>query len=108
MFATDRGAIHVLGVAEVCVAPDSRRHGLARMLLAMAHEWARQQGFGFAVLFGAARHYSSSGYQPVANVLRVTQPDGAIVERVHAEAMYRPLGELPWPTGVIDLRGPVF
>lgn len=102
------GDLRVLGVAEVSVTPTHRRKGLTRLMLEAAHQFGAENQFDFAVLFGRAELYASSGYLPIANTIRVTPKEGPATVSVHEEAMCRALVGTEWPQGPIDLRGPVF
>ncbi len=97
------------GIAEVCVRPAFRGRGWARLLLREAHAFMAARGAAFAMLFGRAEVYRSSGYVPVDNPLRffnhLTQ---AWRTEVKQGAMARPLSDLAWPSGELDLGGPVF
>jgi hypothetical protein len=105
---SDAGDLPVGLVAEVCVRPDFRGLGLVRRMLAELHSWLTANGHEFAMLFGPAEVYSSSGYEKVANVLRSTDwPNSNIVEAANPSTMIRQLGFNPWPAGLIDLRGPI-
>ncbi len=105
---SEDGSIRLLGIAEVCVAADCRGQGLVGRMLEAAHEWGIEREFDAAFLFGEAKYYASAGYRPVHNPLRVTNPNGEVVEKVFANAMVRPLASNTWPDGLIDLRGPEF
>lgn len=99
-------AIRIGGIAEVCVHPDARGQGLVHVLLRAIHAWLVERGVAFAVLFGNPKVYASSGYLPVANV-RVRAADGGAWEP-GVGAMARPLGQVPWPAGEVNLVGPRF
>ena len=105
---SEDGSIRLLGIAEVCVAADCRGQGLVGRMLEAAHQWGTEREFDAAFLFGEAKYYASAGYRPVNNPLRVTNPNGEVVEKVFANAMVRPLASGAWPDGLIDLRGPEF
>lgn len=100
--------LRVIGIAEVCVNEGFRGRGLARRMLEHAHRWGVSEGFDFAVLFGQASIYRSSGYRPIESPLRVTDAQGRESEGVRADAMYFPFRKLAWPADTVDLRGPVF
>jgi len=106
---TEVGDLRVGGVAEVCVAATHRGQGLVRQLLAEAHTWMIAQGMAFSTLFGDARVYGSSGYRKVENRVRYLDPKtGDWLTQREDGFLIKPLGSLPWPEGVIDLRGPKF
>lgn len=110
VLGTDAGLLPVIGIAEVCVAPDYRGRGLVRAMLSQIHDWARQQGFGWSMLFGSHAIYGSSGYQPIDNPLRsLDYKTGEWETKPSASAQVCALDENAiWLDGTIDLRGPHF
>jgi GNAT superfamily N-acetyltransferase len=108
VIGSERGDLTIGGVAEVAVHPDHRGQGLVREMLRDVHDWLKARA-DFAMLFGSARVYSSSGYVSINNIIRCTAPvTGERVERAFEHAMIRPISGLRWPDGLIDLRGPTF
>jgi len=59
---TEKGTIRIGGIAEVCVHPDYRGKGLVKKMLAVIHKWLQENDFSFAMLYGDADVYASSGY----------------------------------------------
>ncbi len=109
LLGTEPGLLPVIGIAEVCVAPEHRGRGYVRALLQEIHDWARAQGFGHALLFGSHRIYESSGYVPIHNPIRLLNFKNSEWEtKIIGSAQVCPLGESQWPNGTIDLRGPNF
>lgn len=107
--ATENGAlVTVGGIAEACVHPLARRQGLLKRLLEEVHASYTRRGIAFCMLFGAARLYGSSGYQPIANRLLMRGlPFG--LNPFHGTPMIRPLrADACWPDGTLDLCGPPF
>ncbi|MDG2022574.1 MAG: GNAT family N-acetyltransferase [Phycisphaerales bacterium] len=100
--------IRMIGIAEVCVAPTHRGQGLVRGLLSAVHDWGVGHGFGFATLFGRPEIYASSGYRPCPKGVMVVDGGPDPVFRPPGDFLIRPLASSTWPTGVVDLRGPVF
>ena len=98
----------MIGIAEVCVAPTHRGQGLVRGLLSAVHDWGVGHGFGFATLFGRPEIYASSGYRPCPEGVMVVDGGPDPVFRPPGDFLIRPLASSTWPTGVVDLRGPVF
>lgn len=99
------GQVHRIGgIAEVCVHPDCRGRGYVRMMLRLIHDWLRQRGFTFAVLFGDPRVYGSSGYVQVSNLVHGGGEEGWMP----ATAMIRELSGVPWSRGEVRLPGPRF
>ena len=107
--ATTRGEFRVAGIAEVCVHPQQRGQGLVRQLLASAHAWLTAQDLQFAMLFGDKQNYSSSGYLNIANPIRCLNLEtGLWIVQPSDSAMVKRLGNVDWPAGLVDLRGPTF
>lgn len=105
---TAGGELRVGGVCEVCVDASRRGHGLSKLLLTAVHEWLTTAGFPFAMLFGQPKVYTSGGYQLIANEIRA---DNALARHWNpfcGKAMIKPIANLPWPAGPIDLHGPTF
>lgn len=94
------------GIAEVCVHPEHRGKGLVKKMLAETHAWLRACGVPFAVLFGAEKVYSSSGYFVVHNVY--TGGTAAETRQLSDHAMAAELLGVKWPAGDMDLRGSSF
>ncbi len=92
------------GIAEVCVHPDYRRKGYVRMMLRRIHDWLREHGFAFAVLFGAPPVYGSSGYEQVSNLVH----GGGEKGWKQVMGMIKELSGTPWPRGEVRLPGPTF
>ncbi|MEI8316170.1 MAG: GNAT family N-acetyltransferase [Verrucomicrobiota bacterium] len=106
---TATGELRIAGIAEVCVHPEHRGHGLVRELLATAHTWLAEQGIPAAMLFGDKKHYTSSGYRNISNPIRYLKPEtGTWVVEPSDWAMVKTLRNFDWPTGIVDLRGPTF
>jgi len=107
--ATETGSLLTIGgIAEVCVHPEARGRGFLKQLLAAIHAAYAERGIAFCMLFGAAKLYRSSGYMPISNrVLTRGFPLG--FNPFHGTPMIRPLRlDAAWPSGTIDLCGPVF
>jgi len=109
VIGTTSGDLRVGGVAEVCVTEALRGRGLVRRLVAQGNDWMIDRGTPFGTLFGNPKVYGSSGYHAVDNPIRYLDPKTGVwlVEPV-ASFHIKPLGSIPWPEGVIDLRGPRF
>ena len=102
------GNLLIGGVAEVCVAPSHRGLGLVKRMLQAVDEWLKARPIEFAMLFGDARIYASSGYFPLRNELRATNSLSRHWNPFCGKPMFKCLSVRPWPTGLIDLRGPTF
>ena len=109
VLGTQDGLLPVIGIAEVCVAPEYRGRGFVRAMLSEIHEWARAQGFSYSLLFGSHGIYGSSGYERITNPIRALDHESGEwnVETVEY-ALVKSLNDAIWPSGTIDLRGPHF
>jgi GNAT superfamily N-acetyltransferase len=104
------GDLRVGGVANVAVHPDHRGRGYVRLILQEVHAFLTARNIPFAILFASDLGvYRSSGYVQVLNPLRTCTPrTGAWTVEPSDCFMVKQLGAIPWPEGVIDLRGPAF
>jgi len=102
-------SVAIGGVAEVCVHESARGRGYVRQLLEHAHRELLESDIGFAFLFGDGDIYGSSGYRHVlAPIRRLNHLTNEHETSVRQDALVKPLTEMPWPEGPIDLRGPFF
>jgi predicted acetyltransferase len=109
LIGTTAGDLRVGGIAEVCVAPTHRGQGLVRRLLPLSDEWMIKEGVPFSTLFGSRDVYGSSGYRQADNPLRyLVKSTGAWREEPINGFLIKPYGSTPWPSGLIDLRGPKY
>jgi len=92
------------GIAEVCVHPDYRKRGYVKMMLLRIHDWLREHGFIFSVLFGESYVYHSSGYVTVENLVHGGVEEGW----KQINGMIKELAEVTWPTEQVRLSGPSF
>jgi GNAT superfamily N-acetyltransferase len=105
---TAQGDLAVVGIAEVCVASKYRGRGLAKELLETMHAWLRERGISHALLFGQPKVYASRGYVPITNELRADNSLARHWNPFCGKPLVKLLGDVLWPTGMIDLRGPTF
>ena len=105
---TDGRIFRIGGIAEVCVHPDFRGRGLVKKMLVRVHDWLIQHEFDFAVLFGDARVYGSSGYVQVNNLVHDNVTATGEICTSHSPTMVRQLSNIPWPDGQVYLPGPKF
>ncbi|WP_325894788.1 GNAT family N-acetyltransferase [Grimontia sp. NTOU-MAR1] len=91
----------IAGIAEVCVNEAFRGQGLVKQLLKEVHQHRLAAEDDFALLFGEAEIYSSSGYQTTTNVL-VHHPDNGWV--LAGKTMAKALNNT-WPSGEVKLIG---
>jgi predicted N-acetyltransferase YhbS len=92
------------GIAEVCVHPDCRGRGYVKQMLGCVHDWLRQHGFAFAVLYGDPKVYSSSGYRLVDNLAYSGDEGGWLP----TSGMVLALTNQPWPTAEVRIPGKKF
>ncbi len=96
------------GIAEVCVGESQRGKGLVKHLLELAHRRLLDGGTEFALLFGEAPIYLSSGYVPLTVEIRWFDPVSRAVQSGPRRSLYKALAERAWPEGPVDIRGPLF
>lgn len=100
----------IVGLAEVCTAPDRRGEGIATKVLRAAIAEARSSPAPFILLFGTAPLYAAHGFRNVGNPLRFLGPGPAAMteiceERAH-DLMVHETGGRAWPeTATVDLLG---
>lgn len=99
------GPLALIGIAEVYTRPAHRQRGLVRALLDCCHRHARERGLAWSGLFGAARHYASSGYRPAGCALVVDGAPPAVNGGFHICPLH-PAAR--WPQGPVDLGGPTW
>jgi GNAT superfamily N-acetyltransferase len=108
IIGTETGDLLIGGIAEVCVASPHRGRGIARDLLSSMDQWLKARDIPFAMLFGEPRVYTSSGYVPIQNDLRTENWLGQPWNPFRGTPMIKSHSPTPWPSGMIDLRGPTF
>ena len=84
--------------------PDYRGRGYVRSMLDCVHAWLSHESVPFSVLFGNPKIYGSSGYVLAEN-LRINE-DGKGWKPVRA--MMRPMSDIGWPDGDVQMVGPKF
>ena len=108
--ARRRGAVHVLGIVDPCVAPTARRQGIGAALLQAAEERANGQSFALAMADGP-RPCRGAGHGLIhAADVMFPAVDGSrrhsVVRRDLSETFtVRRLAGDAWPDGPIDLPG---
>ncbi len=100
------GAERRIGLlGDVAVAPEFRRMGIARRLIAEAHRLLIEQHINFAVLFAFNPDvYASSGYAPMENETRFIEA-GQTKHFVYRGGMVSALGDEVWDAKLLDLQG---
>ncbi|KKD60089.1 GNAT family acetyltransferase [Grimontia sp. AD028] len=91
----------IAGIAEVCVNQAFRGQGLVKQILKEVHQHRLAAGDDFALLFGEAEIYSSSGYETTTNVLMHNPENGWILA---GKTMAKSLNKV-WPSGDVKLLG---
>jgi predicted N-acetyltransferase YhbS len=105
--------VDIIGLAEVCTAPERRGAGIASRLMTEALAAARESGAAFFLLFGARPLYAGVGFVVHDNEIRYVELDGARTGEVRlarrGELMVLPLTDLPWDGAAqVDLLGHLF
>jgi len=100
--------VRIGGFAEVCVAHHFRGQGLVGRMLGEAHAWMRREGIPFAMLFGQAKVYASSGYAVIENPIVAETSLRDHWNPFKGKPMIHAIAAQPWPAGPVDLRGPTF
>jgi len=91
----------------IAVATGWQGMGLAKALIAAAHDQLRHDGVAFSILFAFdPDRYLSSGYRPILNETRFLEA-GLPRQFVYRGGMVAVLGDRPWTCGLLDLQGPV-
>lgn len=105
--------LSVMGIVDLCVAPDARHKRIGTALLDRAERTARGQSFALAMA-DDTRLYHTQGYQlandALVKFLAIDEVRShSIIERDCSDFfMLKPLTGLPWPSGPIDLLGYLF
>lgn len=106
--------LRTFGVVDLCVHENARSHGLATRLLAELTTYAQDCRIDFIILFADdERVYTRNGWVRVDSPLSWVKINehrtiGLATDVTPHELMARPVGQLSWPTGPIDLLGHVF
>ena len=105
--------VDILGLAEVCTAPERRGEGIASRLMEATMKLAADSRADFLVLFGDQPLYAASGFVKHSNRLRYVEMDGSRTGDVKFERrgglMVYALGDLTWDPGAeVDLLGNLF
>lgn len=103
------------GLSDLCVGEAHRSRGIATALLEETTDFARSRGVDFVVLF-ADRHdlYLRTGWSVAANRCSWLKVDEhrtlgvAPATSLEDCLMVKPVGELAWPTGDVDMLGHIF
>jgi len=91
----------------IAVASGWQGRGLAKALIAAAHDQLRHDGIAFSILFAfEPDRYRSSGYQLMLNETRFLEA-GQTRQFVYRGGMVAALGDQPWTCRLLDLQGPV-
>jgi len=100
----------IVGLADVCTAPEARGKGVAARLLARAKAEAGETIAPYFILFGTAGVYAAHGFRAVPNPVVYTTMDdartGAPGRLETSDLMVLELGADRWPEdAVLDLVG---
>jgi GNAT superfamily N-acetyltransferase len=110
---TATGPATILGIIDLCVAPEARGSGIAGRMLDRVEQLGRGRGIEFLMLFATDRRlYERHGYRHAGNPLhwlRIHEHASlGMGEGQVEELMVRPLTARPWPDGPVDLLGYLF
>lgn len=106
---SEKGIMKTGGIAEVCVHPDYRGMGFVKRMLAVIHEWLKDNGFDFAMLYGDVNVYRSSGYYSIKNEIKyLDHITNEWKSEVSEDAMVASINRDDWPDGLININGPTF
>ncbi|ROU01278.1 GNAT family N-acetyltransferase [Histidinibacterium lentulum] len=105
--------VDIVGLGDVCTAPERRGEGIASRLMEAAIAEARAMPAEFFVLFGDRPLYAGAGFEAHRNVLRFVDMEGArtngLEHRRQGGLMVLPLGDAVWDGAAeVDLLGWLF
>lgn len=97
------------GIAEVMVCDKYRGLSYAKRLLTAIDKFFYEREISLLILFGKPEIYKSSGYSSLSNIFRYfdLEQDCIVSEKI-AYGMGKSLDGTDFPSGDIDLRGPLF
>ena len=94
-------------IGDVATRIAARGRGVAKGMVARAHDLFRKEDIRFAMLFAFDPPvYASSGYHAITAPMTYLNGAGTPRTRVLPGAMVCALTDMPWPNGEIDLCGP--
>ena len=100
-------AVRVAGLGSVVTRPEARGAGHASAAVAAAMRYGREAlGAEFGMLFCLPRlvaFYRRLGWEPVAAPVTIEQPAGRVASPL--AVMIKPLGQVTWPAGPVDVNG---
>jgi GNAT superfamily N-acetyltransferase len=106
--------LRTLGLVDLCVRQSARSHGLGSRLLAEVTGYARHCRMDFVILFADDdRIYARNGWARVDNPLSWVKIHehatiGLAADVTPHPMMTKPVGQLAWPDGAVDLLGHMF
>lgn len=103
----------IFGIMDLCISPAHQHQKLATYLLSELEELGKKSGIDFILLIAKERElYLNNNFQVANNLckwLLLTENRAlGLVHRELPELMVKPLQLKSWPTGSIDLMGPLF
>lgn len=108
------GSFMVMGVADLCVLPDFQGRGLARLLLHRLETVATERGLDFLVaMSGESSFFAATGFSGVpVRAVWLSYLNGRSLglcrRRLDDSVFVKPLAGRAWPSGELDLLGPMF
>ncbi|NET34736.1 MAG: GNAT family N-acetyltransferase [Cyanothece sp. SIO1E1] len=103
----------VFGIMDLCISPTHQHQKLATYLLSELEELGKKSGIDFILLIAKEQElYLNNNFQVAHNLckwLLLTDNRAlGLVRRELTDLMVKPLQLKSWPSGSIDLMGPLF
>lgn len=103
----------IFGIMDLCIAPAHQQQKLATRLLEELESLGKKSDIDFILLVAKESElYANSGFRRVDNLCKWLLLSGnktlGLVQRPLPDLMVKPVGLRDWPSGEIDLMGPLF
>ncbi|TVR81565.1 MAG: GNAT family N-acetyltransferase [Saprospirales bacterium] len=114
VISSDGEIFNVFGIADLCVAEENRKAGVAGEMLDRLEIIAVESGIDFLVLLTNVHDfYLKKGFQKADNpcrwmMIQNNHSLGLVRRRVEDGLMYKQMNDVEWPVKEIDLMGHVF
>jgi predicted N-acetyltransferase YhbS len=94
-------------IGDVATRKVARHQGVAKRLVAQTHDYFREKGLSFSMLFAYDPPvYISSGYRMMTDEVHFIDGGGQAKTFVHPGSMICDLTPTPWQAGLVHLNGP--